>query len=83
MVSGPTLACAASTAAVGSVAVRSANIVAERLPGGLAVTTISASSGTAASIARANGLPSETKTRPGVRSATIDFSLPKSLDISE
>ena len=36
-----------------------------------------------ASIARANALPSAAKTRPGVRISTIDFSLPKSPDISE
>jgi hypothetical protein len=47
------------------------------------VTTISTPAGTAASIARANILPSAANTRLGVRSAMIDFNLPKSLDISE
>jgi hypothetical protein len=82
-VSGPTLACAASTASVGSVMARSANGVVERLPSGLAVTTISQSSGTAASMARANGRPSDANTKPGVRMSMIDLSLPKSLDMSE
>ena len=82
-VSGPTLAWAASTASVGSLKIRSANNVEGRLPSGLAVTAISTPTGTAASIARANGLPSETKMSPGVRISMIDLSLPKSLDTSE
>ncbi len=83
MVSGPTLACAASTASVGS---RREQIGEQRggaVAGGLAVTTISTPRGTAASIARANILPSAANTRPGVRVSMIDFSLPKSPDISE
>jgi hypothetical protein len=51
--------------------------------GGLAVTTMSMPGGTAASIARAKAWPLAANTRPGVRISMIDFSLPKSLDISE
>ena len=83
MVSGPTLAWAASTAAVGSVISRSANDVVGRLPSGLAAVTISTPIGTALSMARANGLPSAANTRPGVSVSMIDLSLPKSVDISE
>ena len=53
------------------------------LPADWPSTTISMPGGTAASIARANGLPSAANTRPGVRISMIDLSLPKSLDISE
>ncbi len=82
MVSGPTLACAGSTASVGFAASSSANSVAGRSPGS-AVTTISTSCGTAASMARENALPLAAKTRPGVSVSMIDLSLPKSTDISE
>ena len=83
MVSGPTLACAASTAAVGVVAARSANSVARRSGGGFAVTTISTVSGTVAAIARANAAPLAAKTRPGVRMSMMVLSLPKSCESSE
>ena len=75
MVSGPTLACAASTAAVGVVAARSANSVALRFGGGLAVTAISTSCGTVAAMARAKASPLAAKTRPGVRMSTMVLSL--------
>src|SRR5580692_11057542 len=65
IVSGPTLACAVSTAAVGVVAASSANNVALRFGGGFAVTTISIPSGTVAAIARENAAPLAAKTRPG------------------
>ncbi len=83
MVSGPTLACARIDR-VGRLADEQFGEQRRRpLAGGLAVTTISTPIGTAASMARANGLPSAANTRPGVRISMIDLSLPKSLDISE
>ena len=83
MVSGVTLALAAATPASSSAPTRSANSVALRFSGGLWVTTSSASLGTAAAIARANGPPLLAKTRPGVSKPTIARNLPKSVDSSE
>src|SRR5579863_10513607 len=83
MVSGPTPACAASTAAVGCVAARSANSVAFLFGGGVLVTAISTFSGTVAAIARANAAPLAAKTNPGVRIPIILFSFWKSCDSSE
>ncbi len=83
MVSGPTLACAASTAAVGGVSVSAENSVAFRPPSGLAVTTISTPSDTAAAMARAKAVPFAANTRPGVTVVMIALSLPKSCDNSE
>jgi len=51
IVSGPTFACAASTAAVGVVAIKSANEVEERASSAPSARTISVSCGTAAAIA--------------------------------
>src|SRR5271155_2236318 len=83
MVSGPTSACACSTADVGWVFVKAAKFVVGRSLGGAVVTTISASGGTAAAMARANAVPLAAKTRPGDKVAMIALSLPKSCDNKE
>ena len=83
IVSGPTLAWAASTAAVGREPDSSANAVIGRLPAGFSVTTTSASAGTAAAMARANAVPFAAKTRPGVRISMMLLSFLKSCETSE
>ena len=75
-VSGPTLACAASTAAVGVVARRSENAVDLRLESGLRVTITSSSGWATASMARSKARPSAANTRPGVSSSNTWRSLP-------
>ncbi len=65
MVSGVTRACAAATPLASSAPIRSANSVALRSGGGLAVTTSSTSSGTVAAMARPKALPSAANTKPG------------------
>ena len=66
IVSGPTAACAVSTAALSSCPSSSENSVMARLGCWLRVTTTSESGGTTASIARVKAVPSAAKTRPGV-----------------
>ncbi len=83
IVSGPVLAWAASTAAVGLAAMSSAKAMLRRSAAGVVATTISTPGGTAAAIAGAKAVPFAAKTRPGVRISTMALSLPKSFDISE
>src|SRR4029453_15608231 len=68
MVSGPTAACARSSAAPGSASGRA---------------SITSTPRAAASGAFWKGSFCETKTRPGVSSSKIDFSLAKSVDSNE
>ena len=82
IVSGPTLACAASTAAVGSVASSSANDVVARPSIAPSVSTTGVSAGTTAAIALAYAGPLA-NTRPGVSWPRMWRSLPKSCEISE
>ena len=82
-VSGPTRACAASTADAGTASANVANVVAGRSAGAFAVTATSTWGGTAAAMARAKAEPSAAKTRPGVRMPMMLRSLPKSCDNSE
>src|SRR4029077_15761940 len=82
-VSGPTFACADSTAGLGGTLVNSTKSVAGRSPGGFAVTAISTPGGTAAAMARAKAVPLAAKTRPGARTSMMVLSLPKSFDKSE
>src|SRR5580658_2156984 len=83
ILSGPTLSCATSTAGVGCAAKSSLKEVQLRPAGGAEVATTSTSDGTAAAVARADAAPLAANTRPGVSSAMMAFSLPKSADISE
>ena len=83
MVSGPTFACAASTSGPAGFASIASSSEEGRVKGGLTRAMTSTSLGTAASIAATNGLPSPTKTRPGVRIAMMAFSLAKSFATSE
>jgi hypothetical protein len=83
IVSGPTPACAASTAEVGRASSNSAKRVAGRPSGGLAAIATSTEVGTPAAIARAKAVPFAAKTRPGVRISMIAVSFLKSCDISE
>ncbi len=69
IVSGPTAACARSTAAVAGPASSAVNGVVLRPGTSPRVTTTSVPAGTTASIARPNFPPSAAKTRPGVRSS--------------
>src|SRR5262245_21462014 len=66
MVSGPTLAWAATAAAVDVGADIVSNNVGVRPGSGLRATTTSVLGGTTVSMARRNGAPSLAKTRPGV-----------------
>src|SRR5271165_1381349 len=66
IVSGETLAWAVAPAGVGADDSRLSNGVVGRPGTGLRTTTISVSGGSADAIARRNGSPSVTKTRPGV-----------------
>src|SRR5271166_1783613 len=81
--SDETLAWAAAQAEVGGAESSVANKLVGRPGIGLRATTISASGGTTDSMARRNGWPSATNTRPGVSSSMMERSLLKSLESSE
>ena len=83
MVSGPTRACAASSASVGGVARSSLNRVQARSAIGASVTTTSTSAGTAARMAAPYRAPLAANTSPGVVRRTMWRSFSKSREISE
>ena len=82
-VSGPTSACAASTAGVACAPDSFANGVVGRSLAGFVVVITSTSGGTVAAMARANTVPFAAKTRPGVKISMMPLSFLKSCETNE